>query len=218
MPDVSAAAGATPWGAIAQGAIGLAQTIGGWVQQRKATKALEKLQSPIYTKNQSIMDYYNQALSRYGVSPTESAMYKRSMSNIGRNQAGAISGLQDRRSATGGISSILRASNDAALDADVAAENEKSNRFGQLGGATQMKAGEDRLAYQYNELAPFERKYNLLAAKASGGNQVANSGISNIFGGLQNIQNMDAISSMYGGVGSGKGGFWNSQVSKLYRK
>ena len=30
-----------------------------------------------------------------------------------------------------------------------------------------MKAGEDRMAFQQNELAPFERKYNLLAQRAA---------------------------------------------------
>jgi len=198
MPEITGTVSeATPWGAIAQAGVGLAQTIGGWIQQRKATKALEKLQSPTYKQNQSILDYYNQALQRYSVSPTDSAMYKRNMKNIDRGVATGINALQDRRSGTAGASSILRAANDARLDTEVAAENEKNNRFGVLGGATQMKAGEDDKAFQYNEYMPFERKYNLLSQKAGGGNQIMNSGISNIFGGLQNWSNMKMLEKMY---------------------
>lgn len=202
----SAAGGATPWGAIAQGALGLAQTIGGWIQQRRATKQLERMQSPTYKQNQSILDYYNQALQRYNVSPTDSAMYKRQMRDIDRGVATGINALQDRRSGLAGASSILRAANDAKLNANVAAEQEKNQRFGVLGQATNMKAGEDRMAFDINENQPFERKYNLLAMKAGGGNSILNAGLSNIFNAGQNISNMGMLDKMYGsGTGSGGG-------------
>ena len=215
MPDIASAAAAG-----AQGIIGGLQTIGGWLQSRKATKALEKLQSPTYKQNQSILDYYNQALSRYGVSPTDSAMYKRQQRDIDRGVSGSIAALGDRRSGQAGISSILRAANDASLDANVAAEQEKSSRFGQLGGATQMKAGEDRMAFDINEMQPFERKYNLLAMKAAGGNQTANQGISNTFGALQSFGQMGMMDDMYGKGGSSGsgGGFWNTKYGQLYKK
>ena len=68
----AAGSGATPWGAIAQGAVGLGQTIAGYIQQRKGLKEAKKAIQGL-GPNQGILDYYNQALQRYNVSPTESA-------------------------------------------------------------------------------------------------------------------------------------------------
>lgn len=203
---------------IAQGVAGLAQTIGGLIQSKKATKALERLQSPTYAANKGILDYYNQALARYNVSPTDSAMFKRQTRDIDRGVAGAISGLQDRRSATAGLSSILRASNDARLDANVAAEQQRDQRFGVLGNAAQLKAAEQGREFEINQLQPYERKYNLLAMKAGGGNQIMNAGLSNIFGAGQNITNMNMLQQMYGsGGGSGSGGFYNTRIGQRYK-
>lgn len=197
-PGVGGAmAGATPWGAIAEAGIGALQTVGGWIQQATAMKKLNQLKSPTYKQNQGILDYYNQALQRYNVSPTDSAMYKRQTRDIDRGVANSVAALNDRRSGIAGVSSILRAANDARLDANVAAEGEKNRRFGELGGATQLKAGEDRTAFDINEQQPFERKYNLLAMKAAGGAQIANAGISNVFGGIQNSGNMSMLNKMY---------------------
>jgi hypothetical protein len=182
----------------AQAGAGLLQTIFGGSKARKAQKELENMQSPLYRQNQSILDFYNNALARYNVAPTDTAMYKRNMQNIDRGVATGIAGLQDRRSALAGLPSILRAASDAKLNTEVAAEQEKSNRFSQLGGAAEMKAGEDRLAYQYNELAPFERKYNLKSMKAGAANQLANAGLTNIFGGLQGMGQMQTLDKIYG--------------------
>ena len=196
--------GSTPWGAIAQAGVGLAQTVGGWIQQHRATKQLEKLQSPTYNQNQSILDYYNQALQRYNVSPTESALYKNQQKNIGRGLATGINAYQDRRSGQAGISSMIRNANDASLNSEVAAENQQNQRFGQLGSATGMKAAEDAKAFQYNKLMPYQNKYNLLAQKAAGGNAIANSGMSNIFGGLSTANQMSMIGKMYNSSGTQK--------------
>lgn len=192
-----------PLGAAIQGGLGLIQGIAGMIQQRRATKQLENMQSPTYRQNQSLMDFYNNALARYNVSPTDSAMYKRQQRDIDRGVATGLNSLQDRRSGIAGASSILRAANDAKLNANVAAEQEKNRRFGELGTAANLKAGEDRMAFEVNEMQPFERKFNLLAMKAGGGNQILNSGISNIFGGAQNMSNMAMLKQMYGTGGSG---------------
>lgn len=181
----------------AQAGFGVLQTILGGIQSFSATRRLEKMQSPVYNPNKGIMDFYNQALQRYNVSPTASAMYKRQIRDIDRGVSTSIAALNDRRSGIAGASSILRAANDARLDANVAAENQQNQRFGQLGNAAQAKAGEERMAFQNNEIAPFERKYNLLSAKAGGGAQIMNAGISNAFGGLQNFSNMEMLKKMY---------------------
>lgn len=183
---------------LIQGAIGLGQTIFGNRKAKKAERALENLQSPEYSLNKGILNYYNEALDRYNVNPTASALYKRNTQNILRNTATGLRALQDRRSALGGTSSIIRAMNDATLDTEVAAENQRNQRFGDLQGATMMKAGEEDKAFQINKMLPFERKYNLLAAKAGAANQTANAGLSNIFGGLQNYSNYQLAKDIYG--------------------
>lgn len=191
---------------MVQAGVGLVQSISGAIQAKRAQKQLENAKSPTYSLNRGILDYYNQALQRYNVSPTDSAMYKRQMRDIDRGVATGINALQDRRSGLAGASSILRAANDAKLNANAAAEQEKNQRFGVLGQATNMKAGEDRMAFDINENQPFERKYNLLAMKAGGGNQIMNSGLSNIFSGAQNAINYGMLDKMYGsGTGSGGG-------------
>ena len=171
---------------IAAGA-GLAQSIIGGAKAKKYQKQLEGMESPVYNPNQGILEYYNKALSRYNVNPTDSALYKRNVRDIDRNVSSGLNYLQDRRSATAGLSSILRGANDAKLNANVAAEQQKDQRFGVLGQATNMKVNEDDKAFQQNQIAPFERKYNLLAMKAGQANQTANAGLQNIFGSLQNF-------------------------------
>lgn len=207
-------------GSAIQGVTGLAQTIGGWIQQGKATKKLEKLQSPTYAANKGILDYYNTALSRYGVSPTDSAMYKRQNRDIDRGVAQGINSLQDRRSGIAGVSSILRAANDAKLDANVAAEEQRNQRFGELGNATQLKAGEERTEFDINKQQPYERKYNLLAMKAGGGNQIMNSGLSNLSNLGSSMIQMNMLKNSYGGDsggGSKQGGFYNTKIGKYYK-
>lgn len=185
---------------ILQAGAGLVQGLVGAISARKNQRKLESLASnvPQYRQNQGILDYYNQALARYGVSPTDSALYKRNMQNINRNVATGLNSLQDRRSAIGGTASILRAANDATLNTEVAAENEKNQRFGVLGGATGMKAAEDAKAFEQNVNLPYQLKYNLLSQKAGAANQMGNAGLSNIFGGLQNWSNMNMLNKMYG--------------------
>lgn len=184
---------------LAQTGAGLLQSVIGGIQAGRAQRQLSNLQSPKYTPNKSILDFYGEALNRYNVDPTQSAMYKRQVGDINRSVATATQGLQDRRSGTAGVSSLLRYMGDAKLKANVAAENERDQRFGVLGSAAGMKASEEGKAFQINEMMPFERKYNLLAAKAAGGNQVANAGLSNVFGGLQNLYNYNLLNKEYGG-------------------
>lgn len=183
---------------LIQAGIGVAQGIIGGIRAHKAQKELEKLGTPAYTPNQGIGDYYNKALARYNASPYESATYKNQTNQISRNVATGISGLNDRRSAIGGISSIIQGANDASLKAISAAEGEQGQRLGQLGNAAQAKASDDKYAFQINKLMPYEKKYNLLTAKAQGGNQVMNAGLQNIFGGLQSGQETNFLNKMYG--------------------
>lgn len=173
-------------------AAGVAQTAIGAAQAKKARKAIED-QANAYKPNQSIMDYYSEALKRYNVNTSDSAFYKRNIGNINRQTAGALGNLQSRRSAVAGTPYILRAANDATLNTEVAAEGMKENRFGQLGGTIGMKAQEEKY--------PFEMKYNLLAMKYGGASQLMNTGLSNTFGGLQNWGQYSMMKNYYGKTG-----------------
>lgn len=118
--------------------------------QRKAEKGLRKeIEAiPEYEKSPSILDYYEQAKQRYGVAPTQTAMYKRQMQNIQRAGATGLAGARGSRARMGAASSVARSLSDATLGAEVAAEQENARRFGQLGAAAQMRRGEDVMADQ----------------------------------------------------------------------
>lgn len=187
--------------ALIQGGAGLAQTIGGAIQAAKGRKELQReiAAMPKYQQSKGILDYYGQASQRFGVSPTESAMYKRQMRNIERGLSSGVASLQDRRSALAGIPKTTRAAADAALDAEVAAEAERSRRFGQLGQAAQMKRAEEMAAFQQNLVAPSQLRMQLASQRAAGGSQIANVGMSNIFNALQSYGTSQLYKDMYGG-------------------
>ena len=168
-----------------QALFGLGQSIfsGRKKAERKLNAQIDL--SPKVSQNRSILDFYNKALQRYNVNPTDSALYKMQQRDIGRAGATGIQGLQDRRSALGGISSILRGMNDASLNANVAAEQEKNRRFGDLGTATGMKAEDDKYVFNQNEVVPFDLKTQLAAMRLQAANQRANAGSQNLFGGFQ---------------------------------
>jgi small-conductance mechanosensitive channel len=148
------------------------------------TKQIEAI--PEYTKSPSILEYYEQARQRYGVSPTQTAMYKRQMQNIQRAGATGLAGARGTAARMGAASSIARSLSDATLGAEVAAEAEQNRRFGQLGAAAQMMRGEDVMKQQ-RDLMKQEQRIRQAAAKAKGRADVKQAGITNIFGGLTDI-------------------------------
>lgn len=166
----------------AQFAGGLAQTIFGGGRARRAEKQLEKLQTPVYQQSKGITDLYSKALNRYSADPTKSSMYQTQMQNIQRSGATGLSALADRRSASSGVANIVQAQNDASLQATAAAEQQQGQALQQLGQAAQLKQGEERTAFEYNQVAPFQKKAALLGQKAAAGSQMMNAGLSNMFG------------------------------------
>lgn len=191
-----------PVGGILQGLGGIAQAIFGGGAARRNEKKLEGLINS-YRPNAGIMDYYDKALSRYSSNPYTSSLYQQQTKNINRNVNAGISALQDRRSGLAGISSLVQGANDASQKAAAGAESQQGQQLAQLGQASQVKAQE--------EFKPFEMKYNLLAAKAAGGNKVLGAGLQNIFGGINSIQNSAMLNKVYGGAnGGGEGGYDNS--------
>ena len=186
---------------------GAIQGIIGAINARKRQKDLEGFieKMPTYQANKGILDYYNQALARYNVAPTDTAMYKRSQQDINRGVAQGVGALQDRRAGIAGVSSILNRANQARLNANVAAENEVGRRFGQYGQAAQMQAGEMQRQFQ-SEQNKRDMQGNLKMQKAAAANQLVNTGLSNIFSGLNSWQQSNMVDKMYGDSGgSGKG-------------
>lgn len=190
-------------GSILQTGLGIGQLL--FSGKRKAERNLERLQTPTYGGNQGISNYYQQALQRYNTNPFQSQQYQTALNSSNRATATGLSALQGRGSAIGGISRLAALQNDAALRAGAVAEQTQNQRFGQLAGATQMKAGDDFRQYQQNVLAPYEKKLGLLSAKASGANKTAGAGIQNIFGGLNGIQQQSQLDQIYGDGNNGGG-------------
>jgi hypothetical protein len=194
---------------------GIIQSIFGGNREKKATDALENLKTPTYTQSKGILDYYNEAARRYGINPYQSSMYKYQTGQNAASTAAGLNGLQDRRSAIGGVGRLTAIQNDANLKAGIQAENEQNQRFGELGGAAKMKSGEEQNAFQYNQLLPFQKEMQIQGLKASGGANIMNAGLSNIFGGLGNASTVaddwllnkngtNAINSPSGSVFNGR--------------
>jgi hypothetical protein len=112
---------AVPIAPIIQGVAGIAQAIGGGIQAKRAEKKLNKLVDS-YKPNESIMDYYNKALSRYNANPYTSNMFNMQKQAIDRNVASGVNSLQSRRGAVAGINSLVQSANDGYLKAAATAE------------------------------------------------------------------------------------------------
>ena len=152
--------------------------------EKKLTKEIEAI--PEYTKSPSILDFYEQARQRYGVSPTQTAAYKRQMQNIQRAGATALAGAGGARGRMGAASTIARQLSDATLGAEQAAEQEQARRFGQLGQAAQMMRGEDVMSEQ-RKLLKQEQRLRQASARAAGAAAIKRAGLTNIFGGMSDM-------------------------------
>lgn len=146
--------------------------------QKKAERALEKTIEgiPAYQTSPSILDYYAQAKQRYGVSPTQTAAYKRQMQNIQRAGATSLAGAGGARGRMAIAPSIARSMSDAGLAAETAAEAQQTQRFGELGRAAQMLASQDVMKQQ-RDLLKQQQRISAAAAKAAGRAAVKRAGL-----------------------------------------
>lgn len=150
---------------------------------KKAEKGLEESlkNTPQYKPNQSILDYYQTALNKYNVNPSDTREYKLAQQGIKQGTVQGLRYLQDRRSGLAGVPSLIAGQNNALLKAAVTAEQRKDMELSRVGQAASMKAGEQSKAFQQNEMYPFEAKYNLLATKAAGERANQRQAISNLY-------------------------------------
>ncbi len=184
-------------GAAIQAALGVAQGVAGFIQQHKATKQLEGMQSPTYNPNKSITDFYNESLKKYNVNPYNTDLYRMQQQNANRGLASGLTALSGRGQALAGVNNLVQGRNDALLKAGAAAEERQGQDLNRLGNAAAMKTTEDQRAFQINQQDPFERKYNLLAQKAGGGTQIANAGISNLGQAAMSFDQSNMLNKMY---------------------
>lgn len=183
---------------------GVYQSIHGASQAKKQQRALESKANgaPTYGPNKSINDYYQTALGRYNVDPTNSLQYQQAQRGINNNLASGISAIQDRRSA-GALPRLMSAADNQLTNAGVRAEQSQNQRFNELGRATQMKSGDDRYAFNVNQEQPYQRQYDLIAQKASGANRELSAGLQNINNGLQSFAAMKSAGA-YGNLWGNK--------------
>jgi len=189
--------------------LGATEAIIGGIKAGKAHSALEKLQTPVYTPNQAIANYYQEALNRYNTSPYQSNFYQQAQKTAGRNLATGIGALQDRHSA-GNIGALVQGSDDQLQRAGVQAEGMQRQAFGQLGQAANMQANDERTAFGYNKEAPYEKQLGIDQAKAIAGSQQENAGIQSITGGLGGYNQMNLYKQLLGNSGgaSNRGGVY----------
>lgn len=144
-------------------------------------------QSPLYQGSKPINDYYQQALNRYNESPYQSQQYQLGAMNARQSTAQGIGALQDRRSAIGGISRLESGQNAAMQNLGAQAEAQRNARFGQLGGATQMKNADLMQQFDINKMTPYNRQFGLKQMKAAAANQEYSQDVSNTFNSLGNM-------------------------------
>lgn len=170
--------------------------------KNKRAKELEQYaqQSPLYKGSKSIDDYYQQAMNRYKENPYQSQQYQLGAMNAQRATAQGLGALQDRRSAIGGISRLALGQNAAMQNLGAQAEAQRNARFGQLGGATQMKTAEDYKKFDINQMTPYNRMLQLKQWKAQAAADQYNAGMQSIAGGASNLAS-SAIAK--GGTGLG---------------
>jgi hypothetical protein len=168
--------------------------------KNKRVKELEQYaqQSPLYKGSKSIDDYYQQAMNRYKENPYQSQQYQLGAMNAQRATAQGLGALQDRRSAIGGISRLALGQNAAMQNLGAQAEAQRTSRFGQLGGATQMKTAEDYKKFDINQMTPYNRMLQLKQYKAQAAADQYNAGMQTIASGASNIASAGISSGGFG--------------------
>lgn len=191
--------------AAVSGAIGLGTAL--FSGKKKRQRELEEYakQSPMYTGSKPVSDYYQQALSRYQESPYQSQQYMVGAKNAQRATATGISALQSRGGAIGGISRMVGAQNDALQNLGAQAEAQRNQRFGQLGGATQMKSADEMKKFDINQMTPYNRQLQLKQMSAQAAADQSAAGLQQFGSAVGNLGAL-GVAGKFGGASSALGG------------
>lgn len=187
------------WVSVGVGAAsGIAQIIG--ARKRKKEKELEAhaANAPQYVGSSALDQYYQQSLQRANTAAQQSALYKQQINAANRSLAAGIGAATASGGGQGAISKLVQGNVDATGRAITGAEQQKEQRFGQLGQVMQQKAAEDARKFQINKQQPWETKYNLLAARAAQAAQQQQAGFSNIAGAVASAGNVLAAGKKAG--------------------
>jgi hypothetical protein len=197
-------------GAGATAAVSGAQAIGSNQRRKSREKELDEYakQSPLYTGSKPISEYYQQAMNRYNENAYQSQQYQMGAMNARRATAQGLGALQDRRSAIGGISRLEAGQNAAMQNLGAQAEAQRNQRFGQLGGAVQMKNADLMQQFDINKMTPYNRQLALKQMKSQAANEEYARDVNNTMGALNNAASigMTASNPMPGGGGGNVGG------------
>lgn len=171
--------GAQGLASIGSGIIG---GVAGILQRRKAKKLLKGLQQPQYTIPNEVLR--NQKMAEMAANEgMPSQQYTNAMKNFQRNQANALAGSMDRRSALMALPQIQRQTNDAMgnLDAQDAAMRQQNQRA--LYGINSQVAQYRDKEFNTNRMQPYQRDYNYAMGLLGAGNQNIISGADKLLAG-----------------------------------
>ena len=187
-----------------------AQALTGGVQslfsgRKKAQRELDALgnKMPVYGGNKSIADYFQESQNRYNENLLNNPVYIQAKQNADRIAATALGGLQGRGGASATAARLAGIQNEGLMGAATEAQRMKDQRFRELGSATGMKAGDDRMVFQ-NQMDRFNRQDMLARQKAAAANQRFDAGLRNVMGGLGTAALMGGDLKIGGGKNKNK--------------
>lgn len=161
---------------------GLVSGVAGLFQRKKAKKLLKGLHQPQYTMPNEVLK--NQKMAEMAANEgMPSQQYTNAMKNFQRNQASALAGSMDRRSALMALPQIQRQTNDAmgnldAQDAQMRLQNQRT-----LYGINSQVAGYRDKEFDINKMQPYQRDYGYAMGLLGAGNQNLISGIDKLAAG-----------------------------------
>lgn len=185
---------------LATAAYGVYQSASAGAKRKKAEAALEK-QVNDAKPDSSILDYYNKALSKYSPNPYQSVGYNQQSNQIQRNLSTGLNSAQDRRLGLGALGSLVQQANDSSAKAAANADAQGRQDLSTLGNAAQRLSAEEKRI--------FDMKYNMNAAKGAAYADTQNTGMRNVFNGLNS-----AFSELRGNNDEG----WGDSVNKWGRE
>lgn len=172
-----------PGQGIANAAGGLIGLGAGIFQKKKAKNIIKSAgEQPLYNIPQEILR--NQKMAELGAAEgMPSQQYNNAMKNIQESQRNALSSSLDRRSALMALPKIQRQTNTAlgSLDAqDAQMRRQNQQTLYNVGNTTAQYRDKE---WNYNQLQPWQRKYNYGMQLLGAGNQNFMSGLEKFIGG-----------------------------------
>jgi hypothetical protein len=182
----------------AQAAYGVYNTIKAGKEAKDYQKQMESMarKSPLMKESPELASYYQQALNRSNENPYQSQQYQLGAMNVRRGTAQGLSAMQDRRS-SGDISRLALGQQSALQNLGMQAESQRNQRFGQLGGAVQMRRSERDQMFDINQMTPYNRLLQLQQLKTQAANDRFNAGLSTTAQGLGNFAQLSIADKMY---------------------